>query len=125
MAYWKDLERRHAKRFWNGKRIVRGDNFSASLPDGESPFDVFDAKCRQTLSVVTMFRESEKKYREYTGDRRFHLVLHEKARPGDFVLVRAEDYADLVKKEGRLMLLEEFLSENKQLHGLKELEEWL
>ena len=90
---------------------MRGDDFSQDLPDGESGTDVWDAKCRQTFSVLSMFREAQKKYAEYTGDRRrFHLVLHEKSRPGDYVLCRADDYAELVRKEGKLEILEDLLS---------------
>lgn len=110
-AYWKDLERRHAKRFFDGKRILRGADFSQEAPDGESHSDCWDAKCRQSFAVLTTFRDSEKKYREYTGERRFHVVLHEYAKEGDFVLIRADAYADLVRSEGKLYLLQEITDE--------------
>lgn len=104
-AYWKTLERRHAGRFLNGKRILRD---GTAKPDGESGSDVWEAKCRQSFAVLSgkgMFRERAKAYAEYTGDRRFHMVIHEYSKHEDFVLCRAEDYAELVKTEGRAWLL--------------------
>ena len=93
---WKDLERRHAKRM-NGKRLWRPD-FSDSEPDGESVTDVWDCKCYSRFSVVTLFLKAEKKYHKHAAGRRFHLSLfsRDKRGSGDFVLVRAKDYAQLV-----------------------------
>lgn len=107
--YWKDLERRHAKRFFNGKRILRD---GTARPDGECATDVWEAKCRKSIAVLSgkgMFREREAAYRAEVGDRRFHMVLHEYDRPGDFVLLRAEDYVELVRSAGRAQFLEEEL----------------
>ena len=108
--YWKALERREASRYWRGKRILRGNDYSLELPDGESPLEVWDAKCRKTFAVLSgrsMFRESEKKYATYTGNRRFHMVIHEYSKEGDFVVCRADDYAQLVRDATRNDLLEE------------------
>jgi hypothetical protein len=98
---WKALERRHAGRFAGGVRLWRPD-FGESLPDGEAPGDVWDAKAYQRFSVVEMFVHSEVKYRKYTDGRRFHLVLFSRKHPkaGDFVLCRAGDYAELVRRAG-------------------------
>lgn len=95
---WKDLERRHAKRM-GGVRLWRPD-FGESLPDGESYSDVWDAKCYKRFSVVEMFERAERKYRAFTNGRRFHLALFSREHPraGDFVLLRAADYADLVER---------------------------
>lgn len=95
---WKALERRAAKLF-GGERIWRPD-FSDERPDGESLTHVWDAKYRQRFSVVEMFVRCERKYRSFTGDRRFVLYLFSAAHPraGDFVLVRAKDYRDLIDK---------------------------
>jgi len=107
---WKALERRHAKRFPDGVRIWRQD-FGEVKPDGECPTDTWDCKCYARFSVVEMYVKAEKKYREYnsigTTPRRFHLCLFSRQHPraGDFVLVRANEYADLVEKERQLNLL--------------------
>ena len=95
---WKALERRAAKLF-GGERIWRPD-FGESLPDGESLTHVWDAKCYQRFSVVEMFVRAERKYRDFTGDRRFVLFLFSREHPraGDFVLVRAKDYQELIDK---------------------------
>lgn len=97
---WKALERRHAKRFLGGVRLWRPD-FGDSAPDGEAPRDVWDTKVRKTFSVVGMFVDCEAKYRQWARGRRFHLCLYSTAHPraGDFVLIRAEDYAHLVEVE--------------------------
>lgn len=93
---WKDLERRHAKRFKDGVRLWRPD-YSESIPDGECESDVWDTKYRQRVHAVELFLEAEQKYRGYAAGRRFHLCFHAARRQGDFVLVRAEDYAALVE----------------------------
>ena len=94
---WKALERRFAK-LMGGERLWRPD-FSEELPDGQSDTDVWDAKCYKRFSVVEMFVRCELKYRKFTGDRRFVLVLFSRAHPraGDFVLVPAKRYAELVQ----------------------------
>lgn len=90
---WKALERRHAKRL-RGKRLWRPD-FSDSIPDGENERETWDTKAYAVFSVVSMFVDCEKKYRDFTGSRRFHLCLFSRRHPraGDFVLVRADEYA--------------------------------
>lgn len=97
---WKALERRHAKRMPGGVRLWRPD-FGEELPDGESPTDVWDAKCYKRFSVVEMFVRCEKKYRAFADGREFHLVLFSREHPraGDFVLIRAQHYADLLARE--------------------------
>lgn len=96
---WKALERRHAKRM-DGERLWRPD-FSDSQPDGQTDLDVWDAKAYGAFRVHTIFSECEKKYREFTGKRRFHLVLFSRKHPrlGDLVVVHADRYAELVAKE--------------------------
>jgi len=99
---WKDLERRHAKRL-SGERIWRQD-FAEVAPDGQTETDTWDCKCFQSFSVISLFVDCERKYREFTGKRRFHLCLFSRSRPrsGDFVLLRASDFADLLEKERQL-----------------------
>jgi hypothetical protein len=96
---WKDLERRTARRF-GGKRLWRARDFSESIPDVETLTDVYDTKYTQgTFGSITLFKEAQKKYKDYVGDRRFCLVLHD-SRPGDYVLLKAEDYASLLRERG-------------------------
>jgi hypothetical protein len=99
---WKELERRHAKRM-GGVRLWRPD-FGESAPDGEAPDEVWDTKAYQRFSVVEMYVRCEAKYREFAAGRRFHLCLYSRDHPraGDFVLVRASDYAALVEAEREL-----------------------
>jgi hypothetical protein len=84
-----------------GERLWRPD-FGDVAPDGQTEADVWDAKCYQRFSVVELFVKAEAKYREWAGDRRFHLVLFSREHPkaGDFVLIRAADYRDLVERAG-------------------------
>ncbi len=106
MSYsgWKQLERRHAKRM-KGIRIWRKD-FGESKPDGESETDVWDCKYTiHSFAVSALFAKCEKKYREFTGDRRFSLVLYAKkaSAAGDLVVLRADDYAALLEElDGRV-----------------------
>jgi hypothetical protein len=98
---WKALERRHAKRMPGGVRLWRPD-YGDVAPDGESDTDVWDAKCYQRFSIVEKFVRAERKYRSFADGRRFHLVLFSRDHPraGDFVVVRADDYAKLVEAAG-------------------------
>lgn len=98
---WKALERRHAKRM-NGVRLWRPD-FGESAPDGETDFDVWDAKAYTRFRVHTIFDQCEKKYRQFGRGRRFHLVLYsrEQKHVGDLVVLRASDYVDLLRLAGQ------------------------
>jgi hypothetical protein len=100
---WKALERRHAKRM-KGNRLWRPD-FSESIPDGECATDAWDCKAYQRHAVVSMFVLAEKKYREYTAGRRFHLCLYSRDHPraGDFILIRADDFDDLRLRAGETL----------------------
>ena len=100
-APWKALERRHAKR-QKGARLWRPD-FSDSIPDGENEREAWDCKAYKRFSVVTLFVEAERKYRTSTGSRRFHLCLFGTSQKsaGDFVLLRAADYAALCELEAQ------------------------
>lgn len=103
MSYepWKELERRHAKRM-GGTRLWRPD-FSDSQPDGENETEVWDCKCYSRFSVITLFLRAATKYRKYADGRRFHLCLFSRHNrgAGDFVLLRADDYAALVRAAER------------------------
>lgn len=103
---WRTLERRHAKRM-GGERLWRPD-FGDSAPDGQTDRDVWDTKAYAKFSVVSLFVECEKKYREWAGGRRFHLCLfaRDHHRAGDYVLLRADDFAALVASERRLAELD-------------------
>jgi hypothetical protein len=92
-AAWKALERRHAKRM-EGERLWRPD-YGDSMPDGQNEHATWDTKAYARHAAVSLFVECEKKYREFTGDRRFHLCLFARSHPraGDFVVLRADDYA--------------------------------
>lgn len=104
MSYsaWKTLERRHAKRM-GGERLWRPD-YGDSAPDGQTHADVWDTKAYQRFSVISLFVECEAKYREWAAGRRFHLCLfsRERSRSGDFVLLRADDFAQLVRDSEEL-----------------------
>lgn len=102
----KAFERRHAARIPHGKRIIRPD-YGQEAPDGESPTDVWECRDRKAITVVSWYRERKKDYATYTGDRRFHLAFHVPGQKTDYVMVEADDYADLLWKEGKLGLLEE------------------
>lgn len=99
---WKQLERTHAKRMI-GVRLWRPD-FGDSAPDGESETDVWDCKYTiHSFAVATIFARCFKKYIEFAGGRTFHLVLSDKTTRahrsiGDLVVLRADDYAALVKR---------------------------
>lgn len=94
---WKELERRHAKRL-KGTRLWRPD-FGDSIPDGETGTDVWDAKAYTTFRVHTIFWECWSKYKDYAAGRRFHLVLYSRKNKhvGDLVVLRADDFAELVE----------------------------
>lgn len=96
---WKELERRTAKRF-RGVRLWRPD-YSDSEPDGHNETDVWDCKALSRQAIVGLWAECEKKYRDYTGLRRFILVLFDPTRPrvGDLVVLHATRYDELLKKE--------------------------
>lgn len=95
---WKALERRHAKRM-GGTRLWRPD-YGDSAPDGETEYDVWDAKAYTTFRIHTIFWECWQKYKEFAGERRFHLVLYARNQKqvGDLVVLRADEYADLVRR---------------------------
>ncbi len=101
-APWKDLERRHAKRM-GGERIWRQD-FGEVAPDGETDTDIWDCKCYQSHAAITLFVQAWKKYAKYANGRRFHLCLFSRGwkSRGDFVLLRASDFEDLLDKERQL-----------------------
>ena len=90
---WKTFERRFAK-LMGGERLWRPD-YGDSAPDGESESHTWDCKAYQRHAAVTKFVECEAKYREFTGNRRFVLSLfaREHSKAGDFVVVRAKEYA--------------------------------
>lgn len=83
-------------------RLWRPD-FSDSQPDGASSRDTWDSKCYATFSVIAKYVECEKKYRDFTGTRRFSLVLFSRRHPraGDFHLMRSKDVAELLEIEER------------------------
>lgn len=100
---WKELERRHAK-LMNGVRLWRPD-FGESAPDGESDRETWDAKYTVgNFWATTTYERCERKYREFTGDRNFHLVLFAgaKKRVGDLVVCTSKRYAELLEKEALL-----------------------
>ena len=101
-AAWKDFERRHAKRM-KGVRIWRQD-FSEVAPDGENDTDTWDCKCYASHAAITLFVKAERLYRKYNAGRRFHLALFARGwrSQGDFVLLRAADFEELLLKEKRL-----------------------
>jgi hypothetical protein len=99
---WKELERRHAKRV-GGIRIWRQD-YGESKPDGESDVETWDCKYSiNAVRLLTWFQECEAKYREYTGQRNFHMVFYGKKTRhlGDIVAVRADRFAELLEYEKR------------------------
>lgn len=114
-APWKALERRHAKRM-KGERLWRPD-FGESAPDGQTDKDVWDCKAYQRHSAITLFVEAERKYRKWAGGRRFHLCLfaRENRGAGDFVVLRAKDFEQLLAKEE---LLDGFVAEFCEPSGL-------
>jgi hypothetical protein len=95
-APWKALERRHAKRL-GGERLWRPD-YGDSAPDGQTETDIWDCKAYESFRVHTIFQECFKKYADFAAGRRFHLCLFSRRNRGvgDLVVLRAEDFAELV-----------------------------
>ena len=93
---WKTFERRFAK-LMGGSRLWRPD-YGDSIPDGESETHTWDCKAYNRHAAVSMYLENEKKYREYTGHRTFVLALfaREHSKSGDFVVIPAKHYAELI-----------------------------
>src|SRR5688572_13403766 len=103
---WKAFERRFAK-LMKGARLWRPD-YGDSAPDGESETHTWDCKAYARIWAVTRFVEAERKYREYTGERRFVLALfaREHRTAGDFVVVKAADYASDQERLAKLDKIE-------------------
>ena len=99
---WKDLERRHAKRM-GGERLWRPD-YGDSAPDGETSRDVWDCKAYASHAAVTLFVTAWDKYKKFADGRRFHLCLFSRGwrSRGDFIVLRAADFYDLLAKEKEL-----------------------
>ena len=97
-APWKALERRAAKKL-GGVRLWRPD-FSDSQPDGESDEFVWDAKCYQRFSIITLWLEAWRKYARFAKGRPLLLVLYSREHrgAGDFVLLRMEDFISILKE---------------------------
>ena len=98
-APWKAFERRHARRM-KGERLWRPD-YGDSIPDGQNAQHTWDCKAYASIAVIEWFVRAEKKYREYTNGRHFHLALFSRnhGRHGDFVLIGAERHEELLAKE--------------------------
>lgn len=97
VSAWKDLERRTAKKL-KGVRLWRPD-FSDSQPDGESERFVWDTKCYQRHSVISLWLQAWKKYAGFAKDRPLLLVLfaREHRGAGDFVVLRMQDFLDILE----------------------------
>ncbi len=93
---WKAFERRFAK-LMGGTRLWRPD-YSDSDPDGESAEFTWDCKVRASHAAVATWVECEKKYRDHAKGRIFLIALYSRKHPkaGDFVLIRAEDFKNLL-----------------------------
>lgn len=78
-----------------GERHWRQD-FGEVAPDGSNEAEVWDAKCYERFSVIEMYVRAERKYRAWANGRRFHLSLFSRKHPraGDFVLLKADEYAE-------------------------------
>lgn len=83
-----------------GERLWRPD-YGDSIPDGQNDRHTWDCKAYASIAVIAWFVEAEKKYREYTNGRRFHLCLFSRRHPraGDFILLPAERHDELLAKE--------------------------
>lgn len=86
-----------------GVRLWRPD-YGDSAPDGESASDVWDCKAYNRHAAVSMFLACEAKYKQFAQGRRFHLCLfaREHRGAGDFVVLRASDFRDLLVRAGEL-----------------------
>ena len=113
---WKAFERRFAK-LMGGVRLWRPD-YSDSEPDGESDTHTWDCKAYAKIWAITRYVEAEKKYREHAAGRRFILALfsREHKNAGDFVLVRAADYAEDQRRLAQYtQLLKEYADAHRDL----------
>jgi hypothetical protein len=96
---WKVLER-----YWaaveGGVRLWRQD-YSESIPDGENDRATWDTKCWKPLALPgwNLYWKCEQKYRDYSGDRHFKLVLRPPAsHRGALVLMHEDEYAELLAR---------------------------
>lgn len=96
---WKNLERYWAK-VEGGVRLWRQD-FSESIPDGENERATWDTKCWSAarLPAWNLYWKCEAKYRDYTGNRHFKLVLRAAASPrGALIVMHEDEYTELLAK---------------------------
>lgn len=94
---WKDFERQVAKKL-EGKRILRGDNFSESRPDidkSEFPFLKIDCKYRQRYLHHSIFREIKRKYCKEKEDVAV-MMTKEKRRKGFLVIIEDDFFVKLL-----------------------------
>lgn len=92
---WKRHEREAAKKL-NGRRLLRGDDFSLKRPDVISPLLKgwqIDCKYRKRFKVWTLFRDIEEKYGVPAM-----LILKERGRHGELVTLRLEDFVKLLRE---------------------------
>jgi hypothetical protein len=94
---WKELERRTARKM-GGRRLWRARDYSESVPDGETGEDVWDCKDRVSMTALTWYRQAEAKYRPYVKGRRFLLVLCDTKGRGEYVLLKLDDYVQLLRE---------------------------
>ncbi|HDY66224.1 MAG TPA: hypothetical protein ENH85_00380 [Candidatus Scalindua sp.] len=92
MKPWKELEKTTAKKL-GGKRVLRGANFSQSLPDVEHPLLSIECKYRKRISQF--LKDGIKQAEEYYPDKIPALVLKERHQRGAFILLKLSDFEDL------------------------------
>lgn len=94
---WAEHELKVARRFGTERLLQRG----RSVPDfiSEKHNVVGECKYRQTFSIASIFYETKEKYRKFLEGRRLVLVLKEKGRHGELVLLSLDDFMAMIGGE--------------------------
>ena len=98
MSAWKNHERQTARAL-SGKRVSRGANFSTSVPDIEHP--LFSVECKYRKQLPRLFRLGLAQAQGYDSTKPPLLVIKERYQRGAFVVLRLNDFTDLLGAFGK------------------------
>jgi hypothetical protein len=94
MSSWKRHEKRTAEAL-GGKRVIRTD-FSQSLPDIEHP--LLSIECKYRKKISSFLKDGLEQAKRYDPRKIPVLVVKEKGMKGAIVVLRLEDFANLINK---------------------------
>jgi hypothetical protein len=89
---WKNLERKTA-RLLRGKRNARGEDFSVSAADVEHP--LFSVECKYRKHLPALLAQGLAQAQRYHPAKPPLLVLKERGKHGEIVVLRLADFVDL------------------------------